>query len=64
MVLFCGEAYLLDINFKLKSNKTAHFMKIDLAVCRLVRHIKKIKGKREKMFLQVPDIKENSANDL
>ena len=64
MALFRGEEYLLDINFELKSHKTAHFMKIVLAVCRLVRYREKIKRKREKMFLQVPDIKENSANDL
>ena len=27
MILFCGEEYLLDINFELKSHKTADFMK-------------------------------------
>ena len=40
-------------------------MKIVLAVCRLVRYREKQVEKREKkMFLQVPDIKENSAIDL
>ena len=34
MVSFWGKEYLLDINFKLKSQKTSNFMKIDLAVCR------------------------------
>ena len=37
MVLFCDEEYLLDINFELKNHKAADFMKIVLAVCRLVR---------------------------
>ena len=38
---FCGEKYLLGINFELKSHKTADFKKIVLAVCRLVRYREK-----------------------
>ena len=41
MVLFCGEEYLMDINFELKNHKTADFMKVALAVCRLVRYTEK-----------------------
>ena len=39
-------------------------MKIALAVCKLVRYREKQGGKEKKMFLQAPDIKENSAIDL
>ena len=35
---FCGEEYLLGLNFELKSDKTAGFMKIALLICRLVRY--------------------------
>ena len=41
MVLLFDEEYLLDINFELKSQETADFMKIVLAVCRLVRYREK-----------------------
>ena len=41
MVLFCSEEYLLDTNFELKSRKLADFMKIVLAVSRLVRYSEK-----------------------
>ena len=44
---FCGEEYLLDLNFELKSHKAANVMKIILAVCRLVRY-RKIRGKKRK----------------
>ena len=56
MLLFCGEEYLLDINFELKSHKTADFKKIVLVVCRLVRYREKLSRKRGKIFLQVSDI--------
>ena len=61
---FCGEEYLLDLNFELKSRKTADFMKIALVVCRLIRCEEKKEGKQKKLFLKAPDIKENSAIDL
>ena len=38
---FCSEEYLLGLNFELKSRKIADFLKIVLAVCRLVRCIDK-----------------------
>ena len=40
---FCGEEYMLGLNFELKSRKTADFMKIVLAV-----RYKKIRGRKRK----------------
>ena len=48
---FCGEVYLLGLNFELKSHKTTDFMKIVLAVCRLVKYREKQGEKREKNCL-------------
>ena len=52
MVFFCGEEYLLNINFELKSHKTVDFMKIALAVCRLVRYREKQGEKEKKCFFK------------
>ena len=41
MALFCGEEYLFDLNYELKSHKTVDFMKTVLAVHRLVRYREK-----------------------